>query len=116
MPEVAEAAPQQPAAIEREAAAIEAVDAEAPATAIVTTEMPEAGAAGAELPVTEMADNDAEIYPDDFRMVPQSPEPLAAEDLKAETPTPAASDGTAAPDEGTPSLVRKVRNWLRRAA
>jgi 8-oxo-dGTP diphosphatase len=114
VPEVVEQEPSITA--ESDAAVSEAVESEA-----ADTGMPLADAARAEseVPDIEAVDDEAEVHSDDFRMVPPSPEPepAVAEIPQAKLATPDSTSATAGnPDQGTPSLVQKVRNWLRRAA
>ena len=106
--------PRQHAPVESDVAVPEAVESEA-----WEPEVAEAEIAEAEEPVIEVADDVAHVYSEDFRMVPQSsgPELAAAEDTQAEIPAPDAADCvTENSDQGARSLVRIVRDWLRRAA
>jgi 8-oxo-dGTP diphosphatase len=69
---------------------------------------------------SEASEADAPSYSEDFRMVPQSTEqqPDTTADLPAEPEAPDLADsGASRPDQNArPSLVRKVRDWLTRAA
>jgi 8-oxo-dGTP diphosphatase len=119
-PEVAEPVQQSPVMVENDPAS-EAVGAEAVEAESADTEMPvaEAERAEAETPDIETVDDKAELDSDGSRMVAPSPEPepATAESPQAELATPDSTNAMAEnPDQGTRSLVRKVRDWLRRAA
>jgi 8-oxo-dGTP diphosphatase len=72
------------------------------------------------VPEIEPAEAEAPAYSEDFRMVPQSTEqqPDAATSLPVEPAAPDSThSGVGRTDQGAPfSLVRKVRDWLTRAA
>jgi 8-oxo-dGTP diphosphatase len=72
------------------------------------------------VPEIEPAEAEAPAYSEDFRMVPQSTEqqPDTAANLPAEPEAPDSADsGTERSDQSRRlSLVRKVRDWLTRAA
>jgi len=65
---------------------------------------------------SEASEAGAPIYSEDFRMVPQSTEqqPDTAVNLPAEPQAPDLAERT--DQNARPSLVRKVRDWLTRAA
>jgi 8-oxo-dGTP diphosphatase len=73
----------------------------------VETDVPEIEPAESEAP-----EADAAAYSEDFRMVPQQPDPAA--NLPAEPEAPNSAERT--DQNGRLSLVRKVRDWLTRAA
>jgi hypothetical protein len=77
--------------------------------------MLEIGVPAIEPAESEASEADAPIYSEDFRMVPQSD---TAANLPAEPEAPDLADsGASRPDQNArPSLVRKVRDWLTRAA
>jgi 8-oxo-dGTP diphosphatase len=72
------------------------------------------------VPEIEMSEADAAAYSEDFRMVPQSTEqqPDTAANLPVEPDAPDSThSGVGRTDQGARvSLVRKVRDWLTRAA
>jgi 8-oxo-dGTP diphosphatase len=72
------------------------------------------------VPEIETSEAEAPVYSEDFRMVPQSAEqqPDAAANLPVEPEAPDLADrGVGRTDQGARvSLVRKVRDWLTRAA
>jgi hypothetical protein len=82
---------------------------------MVETSVPEIEPAESEAP-----EADAPAYSEDFRMVPQSTEqqPDTAADVPAEPEASDSADGGAGRTDqgGRVSLVRKVRDWLTRAA
>jgi 8-oxo-dGTP diphosphatase len=82
--------------------------------------MVEIGVPEIEAAESEVREADVPAYSEDFRMVPQSSEqqPDTAANLPAEPEAPDAADsGTERTDQNARvSLVRKVRDWLTRAA
>jgi 8-oxo-dGTP diphosphatase len=99
-PEVAEVKQDQRAPVESHAA---------------ETDVPEIEAAE-----SEVSEANAPAYSEDFRMVPQSSEqhPDTAANLPAEPEAPDSADSRTEPTDQSArvSLVRKVRDWLTRAA
>ena len=110
-PEVVEAAPEV-AVVQDQGSPVD--------SSVVETDVPEIGVPEIEPAESEAPEADAPVYSEDFRMVPQSTEqqPDATADL---TPEPGAPDQAGSRTErtdqnGRVSLVRKVRDWLTRAA
>jgi 8-oxo-dGTP diphosphatase len=102
VPEVAQFVPEQGAPVESHA---------------VETDVPEIGVPEIEPVESEALEADAPSYSEDFRMVPQSTE-QQPDTAPVEPEAPDSADSrTERPDQnGRLSLVRKVRDWLTRAA
>jgi len=102
-PDVVEAAPEVAQVLQEQGAPVE--------SHAVETDVPEI-----EPTESEASEADAAAYSEDFRMVPQSTEqqPDPAANLPAETAAPNSAERT--DQNGRLSLVRKVRDWLTRAA
>ena len=110
-PEVVEAAPEV-AVVQDQGSPVD--------SSVVETDVPEIGVPEIEPAESEAPEADAPVYSEDFRMVPQSTEqqPDATADLTPEPGAPDQADSrTERTDQnGRVSLVRKVRDWLTRAA
>ena len=111
-PEVVEAAPEVAQVVQDQGAPVDST--------VVETDVPEIELAESVAAESDPSEADAPAYSEDFRMVPQSSEqqPDTAADVPAE---PEASDSADSRTERTDqngrlSLVRKVRDWLTRAA
>ena len=102
-PDVVEAVPEVAQVVQEQGAPVE--------SHAVETDVPEIEPAESEAP-----EADAAAYSEDFRMVPQSTEqqPDPAANLPAEPEAPNSAERT--DQNGRLSLVRKVRDWLTRAA
>ena len=111
-PEVVEAAPEVAQVAQDQGAPVDST--------VVEPDVPEIGVPEIEPAESEPSEADAPAYSEDFRMVPQSTEqqPDTAADVPAEPEASDSADGGAGrTDQGERvSLVRKVRDWLTRAA
>jgi len=116
-PEVVEAAPEVAQLAQDQGVPVE--------SDVVETGVPEIEAVESEIVESEAAESepseaDAPAYSEDFRMVPQSTEqpPDIAADVPAEPEASDSADSDAGRTDqgGRVSLVRKVRDWLTRAA
>jgi 8-oxo-dGTP diphosphatase len=111
-PEVVEAAPEVAQLVQDQGVPVDSM--------MVEASVPETEPVEFEAVESEASEADAPAYSEDFRMVPQSSEqqPDTVADVPAE---PEASDSTdsrpeRADQNARVSLVRKVRDWLTRAA
>jgi 8-oxo-dGTP diphosphatase len=111
-PEVVEATPEVAVVVQDQGAPVDST--------MVETGVPEIEPAESEAAEADAPEANATAYAEDFRMVPQSTEqpPDTAADVPAEPEASDAADGGAGrTDRGERvSLVRKVRDWLTRAA
>jgi hypothetical protein len=111
-PDVAEAAPEVAQIAQDQGAPVD--------SSVVETGVPEIEPAESEAAESEPSEADAPAYSEDFRMVPQSTEqhPDTAANLPAEPEAPDSADSRTEPTDQSArvSLVRKVRDWLTRAA
>ena len=116
-PEVVEAAPEVAQVVQDQGAPVDSTVVETDVPEIGVPEIEPAESAAAE---SDPSEADAPAYSEDFRMVPQSSEqqPDTAADVPAEPEASDSADGrTERTDQnGRLSLVRKVRDWLTRAA
>jgi 8-oxo-dGTP diphosphatase len=111
-PEVVEAAPEVAQVVQGQSPPVD--------SNMVEIGVPEIEPAESEPAESEALETGAPAYSEDFRMVPQSSEqqPDIAANLSAEPEAPDSADsGTERTDQNARvSLVRKVRDWLTRAA
>jgi 8-oxo-dGTP diphosphatase len=116
-PDVVEAAPELAQIVQDQGVPVDSTMVE---TGVPEIEPAESEVAESELSEGEAPEADTPAYAEDFRMVPQSTEqpPDTAAELPAEPEaSDSASGGVGRTDQGERvSLVRKVRDWLTRAA